>query len=91
MALPTAARFREEFPELGGLPDAAIATALAASTDFYAGDVERLQLLATAHACVVRRDTAAGKDVPDLLNASTYGRLLELGLRRGANALPVVG
>ena len=91
MALPTAAAFRAAFPEYGGLPDAAINEALEASVDYYAGDDQRLQLYAAAHAYVVRRDVAAGMDVPDVLTASTYGRLLDLGLRRGANALPVVG
>ena len=90
MALPTPDRFRAEFPEFDGLPDQTISTALAEGVDYYVGDTERFQLLAAAHAYVVRRDVAAGLDVPDLLGASTYGRLLAFGLRRGAGALPVI-
>ena len=82
MALPTTAAFRAAFPELDYLPEAAITEALEASTEYYGGDVQRLQLLAAAHAHVVRRMVAEGAQLPkDLRGASSYGRQLRQGLR----------
>ena len=89
--LPTPDAFRTAFPEFSGLTDAAATAALQDGLQYYAGSDDALQLLAGAHAHVVRTKMAAGEDLPtDVRQASSYGKMLAFRLRSGANALPTL-